>query len=222
MTPMSRSRSAASRRSSNSHGVWRLSNTSVGREPVFRCAYGPDHLRGLITPLAITRCAALPAPKDGSVSEVLPSEVSPFADRSLSPGPCPPAVKADSHHAACTTRPRRLPTSGLCSRRRSVGAVAPRSSHGIHPFRVFNPRTRRPVFRPDGPPLRFSTVLHEGGRWRHSGVCSARVSAFLSRGSVPSRGFEPCVLPDLLESGASRDHGFSSAVPTLRRTWSGV
>lgn len=68
-----------------------------------------------------------------------------------------------------------------------------------------------------GPPARFPRLLPWEGDGRRPGVCSVPGSAFLSRGSVPSWTFEPRVLLLLLGSGASRDHGFSSAVPPLFR-----
>lgn len=80
-----------------------------------------------------------------------------------------------------------------------------------HPFRR---RSLSALLRP--------VPARSRGRWR-SEVCSARGSAFLSRGSEPSRAFEPHALLRLFESGATRDYGFSSTVPSpyggFRRLW---
>jgi hypothetical protein len=111
--------------------------------------FRPRHLQGFrsrrgLHPLGSCFPRSPTRPLDGSASEVLPSEVFPFAAQV--------SVSEDRPSCRWSIGAPRLQGS---LQRRSVGADAPRSSHGILSFRAFNLATHHDALSSRGPSMRF-------------------------------------------------------------------
>lgn len=113
--------------------------------------FRPRHLQGLGIP-SWQLLSSHSYPFCGSASEVLPSEVSPFAAQ----------VPVSGARPSCRWR-RVSPRLQGSHRRRSVGAAAPRASPGVPPSRAFKLVTHRGLFRATVPPCAWPPPSEEGG-----------------------------------------------------------
>lgn len=186
----------------------------------------PGHLQGLVTLLAsrLFPRSYLPPFGDESASEVSPSEVSPSVDRSSSPRPGLLAVRRRPSRTTEVARSDVPSTSRLCSRRRSVGALTPRSSPGRSSLQGFQSSHPPTTLSGAGPSMRFSVSCPQGAVDAGALRCVLRED--------PLSSFEVAHPPGLLNlmlfSVSLRvepflDYGFSSAVPSpcrgFRRLW---